>query len=524
MKNEIELSLTQIVSFLRSGLIVALSAGVLLAAAAYLFSERRTPDYRASATAYAAERGLDLGSFGLPQLNASTLHIDTYKAAASSDPVLRRALAILGAPDADQADIRGLRGRISIRTDERPRLLYATADSAVPQRAADEANAVIEALVEWDRNRAGSSIGRVVTTLEQQIVTLEQDVERLQRSSGAIAEQQLAARQTLLAQQQDRMNYALALQVSVSGLVEIVQPATVSNAPVGTSTLFNTVLAGLLGLAFGYGARFFWSALDTNVRDPEELVEVSGLPVLATFPKVRGRGKNMLREAASFLRANLLHLTRNDSPAVVLVTSPTSDQGKTTVAASLAESLARNGHRTLLVDGDLRNPSVAKYFQMRGYNHLTVVDAINRTENMRSASSIEVGGDTRLSVLPGGKAMPQAAEFLGSSFEHALDRWRAGYQAIVIDSPPALAVADSLIMARHCTGVLVVVNAESSDRKQVRQTIDLLSRSENRLLGIVATHVDSRAVVSYGYPAAPGRSVLGGSRINVSGSPGEPAP
>jgi Mrp family chromosome partitioning ATPase len=63
-------------------------------------------------------------------------------------------------------------------------------------------------------------------------------------------------------------------------------------------------------------------------------------------------------------------------------------------------------------------------------------------------------------VLPGGKGMPQAAEFLGSSFEHALDRWRAGYQAIVIDSPPALAVADSLIMARHCTGVLVVVNAE----------------------------------------------------------------
>jgi capsular exopolysaccharide synthesis family protein len=242
------------------------------------------------------------------------------------------------------------------------------------------------------------------------------------------------------------------------------------------------------------------SALDTRLRDVDDLAAVSGLPVLASFPKLPSDTRRLPNEAISYLRTNLLFSMAEAQPKVILVTSSSASEGKSSVSLSLAESFVRNNYRTLLVDADLRKPVIAGEYRISQDRKVTPLERwLRNPYGPNQPAIIPIGGRYTLNVIPSFEPTAQAAELLSAGFRESLDSWRKEYDVIIIDSAPVLAVADTLTIAPLCTGTLLVANQQKTDRRQVRAMVELLKRIGVRMIGVVATHVSREASQGTGY-------------------------
>lgn len=282
------------------------------------------------------------------------------------------------------------------------------------------------------------------------------------------------------------------------------------------------MLAFALGMFVVYGFVLLREALDTRFRGGDDLVRTTQLPVLGEFPRMAPGTRLLPKEAAGYLRTNVNFATTTSHPKVLLVTSAGKEQGKTSVASSLAESFVRNDYRTLLIDGDLRKPTVATVFGLSrnaGSSTAPMLSMGELLENPDASGSpvqVELGGG-QLHVLPQFEAAHSPAELLARGFSEALNRFKPEYDVIIIDTPPMLPVADGLTMAPHTTGVIFAVSLPNTDRRAVVAGLDLLERIGVRVLGLVATNMERNAGVNgdfgygYGYGYGYGETGTGGS-------------
>jgi capsular exopolysaccharide synthesis family protein len=261
----------------------------------------------------------------------------------------------------------------------------------------------------------------------------------------------------------------------------------------------SAALAFVLGLFLVYGLILLRDALDTRVRDSDDLAKVTGLPVLAEFPRLPGGSRRLPREASSYLRTNVMFATTDAHPAVILVTSPQESEGKSSVALSLAESFARNDHRTLLVDADLRKPVVGREYGLDPRAVTPLRTWLDHPIEPPTPAQVVLGSGTTLDVIPSFEPAPAPTELLGRGFLEALEGWRKEYDVIVIDSAPVLPVADTLTIAPLCTGTLLVASADGTDRRRLKAAVTLLQRIGVRVLGSVATNLPSATPTRDGY-------------------------
>jgi capsular exopolysaccharide synthesis family protein len=191
----------------------------------------------------------------------------------------------------------------------------------------------------------------------------------------------------------------------------------------------------------------------------------------------------LLKEGIRMVRTPLLQQIDNQPGSIVLITSASPGDGKTTVAAMLARSLAWCGRNVLLVDADLRNPRVCQ--------HLGIDAAGGFLEALTGQvddSRLIVQTDTpRLSVLPGChvEAGLDPELIANGAFSAAAARWRGKYDVILVDSPPVLPVADARILARHADGTILVTWAQRTRRADVVDALTYLASAGGRLLGTV---------------------------------------
>jgi Mrp family chromosome partitioning ATPase len=170
-----------------------------------------------------------------------------------------------------------------------------------------------------------------------------------------------------------------------------------------------------------------------------------------------------------------------------LVTSPKSEEGKTTVSLQLAESLARHGHRTLLVDADFRRPTVAKRYRIPA-GHDSLLDHLETPED-HAPTQVTVAGAT-LDVIPNFKA--SSGPPLSRRLAGCLDLWKGTYDVIILDSAPLLPVADSFALAPLCTHAVLVANLRRSDRRSSHTAAERLSAMGIPLVGVVVMRVKQR--------------------------------
>jgi capsular exopolysaccharide synthesis family protein len=297
-------------------------------------------------------------------------------------------------------------------------------------------------------------------------------------------------------------------------------PAHVLPTQVSPRPLRNTAIAGALGLILGLLAAFLRDHFDRGLRTREMVEQAFGVPVIGQIPFARLRRKDQrivfwqgfsdVAEAFRALRANLQYLAVKRPIRTILVTSGAPGQGKTTVAANLALAIARSGATTIVLEGDLRRPRLDDAFDVRAHGpgltsvlvgavevEEAIIDVTTPTPVVTDGVSSEREG--RLSILPSGPLPPNPSELLSSlQMTKLLDRLALAYDYVLIDSPPVLAVADALELARIVDGVIIVARRDRATRDEARELRSLVERLGINLLGVVFTDVGPAAGY-YGY-------------------------
>jgi capsular exopolysaccharide synthesis family protein len=312
-----------------------------------------------------------------------------------------------------------------------------------------------------------------------------------------------------------------------SSNVQIIDQARVPNAPSQPNIPRNITSGFFLSLAGGVGLAFLLEMLDNTVRSPDQVELVAGLPTLGMIPANartnNGRGlalkplrarsqvltqqesaetiaylrpQSQSAEAYRTLRTSILLSSWGAPPKVLLVTSPLAQEGKTTTSVNTAIVLAQRGARVLLVDADLRRPNVHRAFgiiQRPGLAELL-------TGNVAEPPIVSWPQLPNLHVLPSGGSPPHPAELLGSGLmNNALAEWRKQFDHIVIDTPPALSVTDSVLLSVQADSVILVIRSGHTTKQGLRRARQLLSYVNAKITGVVINAMDLNVSDYYYY-------------------------
>jgi len=312
-----------------------------------------------------------------------------------------------------------------------------------------------------------------------------------------------------------------------SSNVQIIDLARVPTVPAQPNIPRNITTGFFLSLAGGIGLAFLLEMLDNSVHSPDQVELIAGLPTLGMIPSGihMNNGRSLARkplragsqimpqqdavetisylrpqsqsaEAYRTLRTSILLSSWGAPPKVLLVTSPLAQEGKTTTSVNTAIVLAQRGARVLLVDADLRRPSIHKAFGLAQSPGLSEY----LTGNSAECPITPWTQFPHLHVLPSGGSPPHPAELLGSALMNsALAEWRTQFDHIVIDTPPALSVTDAVLLSVQADSVILVIRSGQTTKQALRRARQLLSYVNSKIMGVVVNAMDLNASDYYYY-------------------------
>lgn len=306
--------------------------------------------------------------------------------------------------------------------------------------------------------------------------------------------------------------------------IRIADVARPSSTPVYPSIRRNLMLAFFFSTCLAIGAVLLLDSLDSTLRDPEEASRFLGTEVIGTLPLDRnlsplpkvpeseaaaslagtedgGRGKRYYRSISGFeeavrtIRNTILLSDFEQRLRSIVLTSAEPGEGKTTTAVYLAIANAAHGKKTLLVDADLRRPSIHARFGLAPREGLSNVLT---GELAWQDVVIPVESRPNLTLLPSGPGSHRAADLIGSRLAELLDEFAKEYDLVILDSPPLLGFAECLQMADAADGVLIVTRAGVTQRKAVATVVSTLQRLRTNVIGVVLNKV-TQSTSQYGY-------------------------
>jgi succinoglycan biosynthesis transport protein ExoP len=295
-------------------------------------------------------------------------------------------------------------------------------------------------------------------------------------------------------------------RVMALGNATLVEPPTAPRAAVAPRVVVNLLLALVLGLGLGLGLALLVEQLDDAVHGEEEALRLAEAPLVGAVPVLdqtdmaatlaRRQSQRRALEAYTGLRYSLGFMTPGEGGHTVLISSPGALEGKTTTAVHLAVAAALSGRRTVLIDADLRRPSVDRLLGMPGAKGLTEYLSGQTT----LAEVMQPYGDMGLQVISSGGVAPNPMNLLDSARMRDLVRTlRSQAELIVFDSAPVLSAADSLVLAGLSDAVLVVCVPGSSHRRALRRSRALLNNVGCAFSGVVLNKIAPRLGYGYGY-------------------------
>jgi polysaccharide biosynthesis transport protein len=304
-----------------------------------------------------------------------------------------------------------------------------------------------------------------------------------------------------------------------SGALRVTQPALLPAQPIRPRVLLSTAVGGLVGSMLMGSVIALLGYLFNTVKTPDELEQAASLPTFGMVMRLNPREVDRNRilslarpqspafEAYRRIRANMEFAGLGRRWSTLLVTSASSGEGKSTTAANLALVLAGAGRRVILVDADLRRPSLHRLFGLtneRGLTNLLLGDAVPLGE------CLQAGPVERLFVLSAGPVPSNPGEILASARMRAVvERLKAQGDVILFDAPGALAFTDPVVLAAQVDGVLLVVDARHTRADAVRRASEAIARTGTRLVGAVINNASGRGggfAPARGYAPRPGGS------------------
>jgi len=281
-----------------------------------------------------------------------------------------------------------------------------------------------------------------------------------------------------------------------SFVITLVDPAIMPENPSGPGKEIYIIMGVALGLMGGLGLAFLFENLDTRLHSKQQIEAASDdLTILAQIPSVKRRksatflnGATPEGEAFRRLRTNILTLGKDSGLRTILVTSPEPRDGKSTTITNLAIALAHTGRNVVVVDGDLRRPTIHTSFDLSNQNGLSSV----LTQKTKLADALQDSHIAGTTVLTSGPILPHPAELLGTSeMTTLLDELSQAFDFVLVDAPALLPVIDAAILAPTVDGVLLVISRGRTRQEDIRATCRQLTISKANIIGAVVNRTGS---------------------------------
>jgi succinoglycan biosynthesis transport protein ExoP len=480
---------------------------VLAGGAAYGISSAQQKKYSATAGLLFRNAGFDTATLGSPffapddPARQAATNLKLVQLAAIFD---RTAQALGGGITSDD-----VRSAISIDPEGQSSIVSVTATDSDPARAQRLANGFADQFIKFRQDADRLAIERALALTKRELSAMSPEVRRSQRGR-------------LLTQRADQLATLSNLQ---TGNVEKVQAADKPSSPSSPKPRRNGLIGGLLGLLLGLAAAAVMNRFDRKLREPDELGAAFQRPLLAAIPESKflaGRANALSvsatteAEAFRMLRANLRYFNVDRDVRSVMVTSASPGDGKTTVACNRAAAAAAAGSKVLLVEADLRRPTLAGALSLRSSPGLSNVlarqaepeDVVQKTPVVEGTNGSSAG--RTMDVIVAGPLPPNPVDLIESErMRQLLTDAERDYELVVIDTPPTAAVSDAIALTRQVRGVIVVGRLGVTTRDAIAHLRRQLENLDAPTLGVVVNSV-SRGdggyyvdAYGYGYAAPP---------------------
>ncbi|MDY7103280.1 MAG: polysaccharide biosynthesis tyrosine autokinase [Actinomycetota bacterium] len=389
-------------------------------------------------------------------------------------------------------------------------VLALSVESGDPEVAATTADIYAEELLSLRRELAVDEFTATAGVVQQAIDDIDTELAELEAEPDGGAERELRAlesrRQTLVQQLEAiQLNTDLASQRSAF----VLNPAVAPDSPISPNPLRNAIAALVVGLVLGAAAALLLDYLDDTVGSKADLERMTDAPNLAVVPTLerqyrerrdlvtRREPSSPTSEAYRSLRTSIQFIGLKRPIRSVQLTSARQAEGKTTTAANLAVAIARGGQRVTLVDCDLRNPSIHRYFGLNASPGLSSVVVGDAPLEAALTAVVDVPG---LRVLCAGDTPPNPAELLaGTHIPNLFAHLQTEGDVLVIDSPPILPVTDALVLSYVVDATVLVARAGDTTMKELELAVDALGQVDAKLIGTTLNDIEPGAGDRYGY-------------------------
>jgi len=486
-------------------------AVVIATSSAYLFARDLPPVYNARTTLMIGRTFMDPNPSST-ELGLSQQLTQAYADIAQREPVrdaTKKALGLANLPKYEAGPIPGTPFLEISVTHTNPQLAQAV--------AAELANQLLlrsPTNLQQDEQSRQQFVDQQISKIEADIKQTEADIARNQDALGnmnsavdiAKTQDEIKALETKLSSLQSI--YASMLSNTQQGALNtlsILEPAALPTTPIGPNKILIISMAAISGFLLAVGAAYLIEFMDDSFRSSEEVARVLNLSILGRIPTLP-KGKNSgvyvveqplspLADAFRTLRANLKYSQVDKPLKTILVTSPDASEGKSTVASNLAAVLAQGEKKTVLLDADLRRPSLHNILEIENQPGLSDFfrDGLDISEIMKTREKINVP------LITAGDPPPNPSELLGSKkMDQFLKDLGAEFEIIVIDGAPFI-VADALMLAAKVDGVLIVIRPGITRKAVARAMLEGLNQVGANVVGVILNRLPAHTG-NYYYP------------------------
>ena len=503
-------------------LLVAIAAG----AVAYYLTDQQPRVYEASAKAIVNVVSRTDYYDSYTATYTSQRLAETYAQTMVTETLLQTVAEKLGYP---------VTGSVKATSVENSPIFNISVTDSDPQKAADTANAVIAAFAEKVMRDQASRYLELKSSLEAEIADLDNKLTQVNSELSILeikdAEYEAAVERNkqlekdglpTIPVERDPQDYVSRAELELAKaqyqsnrsslfanlqqirLTEVQSATTISQlnqaipntTPIQPQPLKSGALAAVVGFMVAAGVVFLIAYLEDEIRDPSELSQRWGIPVIGVITNFSASQEPLITlskprmpvsESFRSLRTNL-QFSGIDAPLkTLLITSASPSDGKSSVAANLATVIAQSDKEVVIVDGDMRRPTMHKVFKLS--NRLGLSDYFIRTPD-KMTGVVKKTAVNGLSIITSGSLPPNPSELLASTkMQDVINLLTKHFDMVILDSPPLLAVTDALILAKSVDGVILVIDPKKTKRGAIQQAVEQLKRLDARLLGIVLNNI-----------------------------------
>ena len=500
------MELRSYLSILRRRLWIVVASVILGTAIAAAITLLATPQYTASTTVRVLTVGSGTMTEARPDINYTERLVNTYSRIITSSTVRRQIMNDLGLETIPT---------ISVQTIPSTELIRITAEATDPEDARDIANSAAQVLVDQNLEFYSGGAGQTLQQiLSEQLVTAEQELDQARadyaealaaspqnEAALSIASQALEVRErtytSLLTQYE-----AARLEEAVRGnAISVIEEATAPNRPAKPRHAVNIALGLAVGLVGGIGLAFLLENLDTTLYTTEQIENATQMMTVGQVPAAKddlsiarlGSGHYPQLESFRRLRTNIL-ASGASGTQVVLLTSAKRGEGKSTVSGNLAVTVAQSGREVVVVDCDLRLPTVHKLFDLPNKRGLTNILA----NEVSLDEAIQYSAFPRVQVITSGPLPPNPTELLGSQrMLDLIEQLKTTFDFIILDTPALLSVADAAVLAPAVDNVILVVAQAQTRRGDVQAVRQQLSNVRVKSLEVVVNRAEPNGSYAY---------------------------